>query len=82
MITSPSLPQLGIVNFLKIFIAKYDPFELSELWSEYNLLNVLLSLMSEHTGTALDLTAQRDLLEICSTLMTGNKSRTNSTIDE
>ncbi|XP_055624615.1 huntingtin [Toxorhynchites rutilus septentrionalis] len=61
---------LGTVNFLKIFIAKYDPFELVELWSEYNLLNVLLSLMCEHTGTALDLTAQRDLLEICSTLMT------------
>ncbi|XP_058457032.1 huntingtin [Malaya genurostris] len=59
----------GIINFLKLFITKYNPFDLLEIWNEFNLLNVLLSLMSEHTGTGLDLTAQNDLLEICSTLL-------------
>ncbi|KAL1376706.1 hypothetical protein pipiens_004323 [Culex pipiens pipiens] len=60
---------LGIIQFLRLFITKYNPFDLLEVWNEFNLLNVLLSLMSEHTGTALDLTAQSDLLTICSTLM-------------
>ncbi|XP_058837591.1 huntingtin [Topomyia yanbarensis] len=59
----------GIINFIKLFITRFNPFDLLEIWNEFNLLNVLLSLMSEHTGTGLDLTAQTDLLEICSTLM-------------
>ncbi|XP_062702131.1 huntingtin [Aedes albopictus] len=60
---------LGIINFLKLLIGKYNPFEFLDMWNEFNLLNVLSSLMSEHTATALDLTAQNDLLEICSTLI-------------
>ncbi|XP_062536055.1 huntingtin [Armigeres subalbatus] len=59
----------GFINFLKMLIAKYNPFDYVDMWNEFNLLNVISSLMTEHTATALDLTAQNDLLEICSTLM-------------
>ncbi|XP_053685344.1 huntingtin isoform X2 [Sabethes cyaneus] len=59
----------GVISFLRMLIDKYNPLDFGEVWNEYNFLNVLLSLTSEHTGTALDLTAQADLLEICSNLM-------------
>ncbi|XP_055525151.1 huntingtin [Wyeomyia smithii] len=68
----------GVINFFKLLIGKYNPFDLAELWCEFNILNVLLSLMSEHTGTALDLTAQTDLLEICSNLMIVTLSSRNT----
>lgn len=60
---------LGIINFLKVFLYKYNPFDFLRIWNEFNLLNVLSSLMNEHTGTALDLTAQNDLMDLCSTLL-------------
>uniref|UniRef100_A0A182QCB2 Huntingtin n=1 Tax=Anopheles farauti TaxID=69004 RepID=A0A182QCB2_9DIPT len=60
--------QSGIIHFLRLFLEKYDPLEFVELWMEYNLSNVLLSLLLEVNTTILDLTVHADLLRICSQL--------------
>uniref|UniRef100_A0A182NCJ2 Huntingtin n=1 Tax=Anopheles dirus TaxID=7168 RepID=A0A182NCJ2_9DIPT len=62
--------QSGIIHFLRLFLEKYDPFDYVELWIEYNLTNVLLSLLLEVNATILDLTVHADLLRICSQLIT------------
>uniref|UniRef100_A0AAG5CW14 Huntingtin n=1 Tax=Anopheles atroparvus TaxID=41427 RepID=A0AAG5CW14_ANOAO len=61
--------QSGIINFLRMFLSKYDPFDYVELWNEYNLVNVLLSLLMEMNGPVLDMTVHTDLLRICSQLI-------------
>ncbi|XP_055610862.1 huntingtin isoform X2 [Uranotaenia lowii] len=69
----------GIIGFIKLFVHKYDPLETLNVWNEFNLLSVLSSLMMEHPTTALDLTAQTDLLDLCSSLMIViSSARTNS----
>ncbi|XP_050082071.1 huntingtin [Anopheles aquasalis] len=61
--------QSGILHFLWLFISKYNPLLYVDLWNEYNLLNVLLSLLLEMSGmTVLDVTLHTHLLQICSHL--------------
>ncbi|XP_053680458.1 huntingtin [Anopheles nili] len=61
--------QAGLIHFLRVFLAKYDPIDFVELWNEYNINNVLLSLLTEMNGTILDLTVHADLLRICSQII-------------
>ncbi|KFB36381.1 AGAP003681-PA-like protein [Anopheles sinensis] len=61
--------QSGIINFLRLFLSKHNPFDYVELWNEYNLINVLLSLLMEMNGHVLDMTVHTDLLRICSQLL-------------
>uniref|UniRef100_A0A2M4A9U2 Huntingtin n=1 Tax=Anopheles triannulatus TaxID=58253 RepID=A0A2M4A9U2_9DIPT len=61
--------QSGILHFLWLFISKYNPLLYVDLWNEYNMLNVLLSLLLEMSGmTILDVTLHTHLLHICSHL--------------
>ncbi|XP_049538102.1 huntingtin [Anopheles darlingi] len=61
--------QSGILHFLWLFISKYNPLLYVDLWNEYNMLNVLLSLLLEMSGmTLLDVTLHTHLLQICSHL--------------
>uniref|UniRef100_A0A2M4B803 Huntingtin n=2 Tax=Anopheles marajoara TaxID=58244 RepID=A0A2M4B803_9DIPT len=61
--------QSGILHFLWLFLSKYNPLLYVDLWNEYNMLNVLLSLLLEMSGmTVLDVTLHTHLLQICSHL--------------
>uniref|UniRef100_A0A182JQB4 Huntingtin n=1 Tax=Anopheles christyi TaxID=43041 RepID=A0A182JQB4_9DIPT len=75
--------QSGIIHFLRIFMEKYDVFNFVDLWNEYNLVSVLLSLLLGMNSTVLDLTVHADLLWICSQMIVAilSSSTTNAVAD-
>nr|XP_040221323.2 huntingtin [Anopheles coluzzii] len=75
--------QSGIIHFVRIFMEKYDVFDFVDLWNEYNLVSVLLSLLLGMNSTVLDLTVHADLLWICSQMIVAvlSSSTTNAVTD-
>uniref|UniRef100_A0A182W2X9 Huntingtin n=1 Tax=Anopheles minimus TaxID=112268 RepID=A0A182W2X9_9DIPT len=61
--------QSGIIHFLRIFLEQYDIFDFVNLWNEYNVASVLLSLLLGINGTVLDLAVHAELLWICSQMI-------------
>uniref|UniRef100_A0A182YG60 Uncharacterized protein n=1 Tax=Anopheles stephensi TaxID=30069 RepID=A0A182YG60_ANOST len=61
--------QSGVIHFLRTFLDKHDVFPFVSLWNEYNLVNVLLSLLMGMNGIVLDLAVHAELLWICSQMI-------------
>uniref|UniRef100_A0A182SEX2 Huntingtin n=1 Tax=Anopheles maculatus TaxID=74869 RepID=A0A182SEX2_9DIPT len=75
--------QSGVIHFLRMFLEKCDLFPFVSLWNEYNLVNVLLSLLMGMNGIVLDLAVHAELLCICSQMIVAVLSScpTNATTD-
>lgn len=52
-------------------IKSFDSMEYFEIWSEFNILEVLLALLQPNYSTGTDIACQCDLLTICVNLLTG-----------
>lgn len=52
-------------------LKSFDSMEYFEIWSEFNILEVLLALLQSNYSTGTDIACQCDLLTICVNLLTG-----------
>lgn len=62
----------GLIYAMKILVRKFSPLQYAKAWKEFNVLNVLLSFVNKHSGIALDVSCQCDILEVISALIGSN----------
>lgn len=63
--------QLGVTKCLLDLMEIFDPINFNEIWSEFNILEVSLSLLNSNYITGTDLICQNDTMTLCINLLAG-----------
>lgn len=63
--------QFGIIKCALKITEIYNPVNYCYIWSEFNFLEVSLSLLNQNFATGTDLSCQCDLIRICTKLIAG-----------